>query len=183
MPFLWSSSGSLGFSEAWPQPAHTAWKESQHVTSNDRRIWNHVTDQRGVWLYLDRNPFSNVQNELHVSIVVVVGTSWHRHIVIGHFNILCRGGKHKKWVSLAAWQPVVCLRVFCIKSVDYLWWYFNSIEEVKTMKVQDAHLHWPSGPLGWPWQRIGLPSRYETSRRPSGEWSACIWLLQCHCWQ
>ena len=22
---LWSSSGSLGFSEAWPHPAHTAW--------------------------------------------------------------------------------------------------------------------------------------------------------------
>ena len=24
MPFLCSSSGNLGFSEAWPQPAHTA---------------------------------------------------------------------------------------------------------------------------------------------------------------
>lgn len=178
MPFLWSSSGSLGFSEAWPQPAQTAWKESHHVPSNDQLIGNRVVNQSGVLLYLDRNPFSNVQNELHVSVVVVVGTSWHRHIVIRHFNILCKGGKQIQLVSLAAWQPVVCLRV-----VDNLWWYFNSIKEVKTTKVRDAHLHWPSGPLGWPWQQIGLPFRYETSRRPIGGWSACIWLLRCHCWQ
>jgi hypothetical protein len=25
--FLWSKSGSLGFSEAWPQPAQTAYKK------------------------------------------------------------------------------------------------------------------------------------------------------------
>lgn len=31
MPFLCSSSGSFGFSEAWPHPAHTACGEEQRV--------------------------------------------------------------------------------------------------------------------------------------------------------
>lgn len=39
--------------------------------------------------YLNRYAFGNVQNELDIGIVVVISPSWHRHVMIGHFDVLC----------------------------------------------------------------------------------------------
>lgn len=45
--------------------------------------------------YLDWDPFGNVHDQLHVGVVVVVGPSRDRHVVICHLDVLC---KTARWV-------------------------------------------------------------------------------------
>lgn len=56
-------------------------------------------DILSVWWYLNRYAFSNVQNEFHIGIVVVVGPSRHRHVMICHFDVLCERHKHRELIS------------------------------------------------------------------------------------
>lgn len=39
IPALFNSSGNLGFSEAWPHPAHTAYKQ-RDITCHNSHIFN-----------------------------------------------------------------------------------------------------------------------------------------------
>lgn len=57
-----------------------------------------VIDILRVWLYLNRYAFSNVENELNIGIVVVVSPSWHRHVMICHFDVLFETQKHRKLI-------------------------------------------------------------------------------------
>lgn len=63
MPFLCSRSGSFGFSEAWPHPAHTAWKGGSggrvshvcHMTHLDICCYcvNYITQDDWMWKQLN----------------------------------------------------------------------------------------------------------------------------------
>lgn len=46
--------------------------------------------------YLNRYAFSYVQDELHIGIVVVICPSWHRHVMIGHLDVLCERQSDRK---------------------------------------------------------------------------------------
>lgn len=43
--------------------------------------------------HLHWNAFCNIENEFHICIVVVVWSSWNWHVVICHFNVLCKCNK------------------------------------------------------------------------------------------
>lgn len=112
-----------------------------------------ILDILSVWWYLNRYAFSNVQNEFHIGIVVVVGPSWHRHVMICHFDVLCERHKHRTYFSPnnhAAFASTIFLAVFRIIE-DYIWTHCKRASEHKlssnSYRVK-AHLHWPSGPLG-----------------------------------
>lgn len=125
MPFLWSSSGSLGFSEAWPHPAHTACKNRENdneYSINDTSVnyCGKTIDIVSVRSYLNRYAFSNVQNELDIGVVVVISSSRHRHVMICHFDVLWERQNHRKplcfspccWshiYKIPHWVPVHCL--------------------------------------------------------------------------
>lgn len=87
-----------------------------------------ILDILSVWWYLNRYAFSNVQNEFHIGIVVVVGPSWHRHVMICHFDVLCERHKHRELIF-----P-------CKRALEHK--LSSNSYRVK------AHLRWPSGPLG-----------------------------------
>lgn len=57
-----------------------------------------ILDILNVWWYLNRYAFSNVQDEFHIGIVVVVGPSWHRYVMICHFDVLCERHKHRELI-------------------------------------------------------------------------------------
>lgn len=185
MPFLWSSSGSLGFSEAWPHPAHTACEDQEtagfKVNAAAISYCGKTTDIRSVWAYLNGYPFSNIQNELNIGIVVIISPSWHRHVMICHFDVLCKKGRTTDFflgevffLTCSASKLIHQRRCSCPLGRGF------TRSETSLLK---AHLHWPLGPPGSPSQQSGLPFRCETSHRPIGGWSACIWLLRCHCWR
>lgn len=172
------SSGSLGFSEAWPQPAHTACKHrdmwikifllespSHHtskalhsVTSDpDFRVLENLEplslpNYRSELLqitehhshcgqteaphptYLHRDSLGNVHNQFHIGIIVIVGPSWDRNILICHLDILwnqMRKGK-KKWeaevhcmTAYGHWkdnqEDSVATRYTCVWSFEDNW--------------------------------------------------------------
>lgn len=73
IPFLWRSSGSFGFSEAWPQPAQTACRTTQHnslfvITKQAReqkykacryfQIFILSTEQKTAWQHPQARPSS-----------------------------------------------------------------------------------------------------------------------------
>ena len=89
MLFLINSSGSLGFSEAWPQPAQTActWSERERKEKPIRFYNTHYSKCYEVFLWY-LHTLCNVQNKLNISIIIVVGSTRDWHVVVSHFDIL-----------------------------------------------------------------------------------------------
>lgn len=58
-----------------------------------------TTDILSLWWYLDWDAFSDVQNKLHIGVVVVVSPSWHRHVMICHFDVLWENKQESPFFS------------------------------------------------------------------------------------
>jgi hypothetical protein len=89
IPFLAKSSGSFGFSDAWPQPAQTAEKRTLVSFQKFLRIYFNKTPQTPIEI-ISRNiiliqfdvstfdvvSFCDADNQIDVGVVVVVGTAF-----------------------------------------------------------------------------------------------------------
>lgn len=62
--------------------------------TNDKVIIKTI-DISGTWWHLNRYALGNVQDELHIGVVVVVSPSWHRYVVICHFDVLCKSNRNQ----------------------------------------------------------------------------------------
>lgn len=87
-PGVW---GSLRHDPTQPtQPVRNTKTKGHNTQSTIKWLTNvaETTDILSVWWYLDWDAFSDVQNKLHIGVVVVVSPSWHRHVMICHFDVL-----------------------------------------------------------------------------------------------
>lgn len=73
-----------------PDPQHTGTSPPLGVSPLPSNCpWQRGGRQRNGH-YLDWDPFGNIHYQLHIGIVVVVGPSRDRHIVICHLDVLCK---------------------------------------------------------------------------------------------
>ena len=76
-------SGSFGFSEAWPLQTKTG----QSRAFRARVMFQNVLPSGPNGMNV--HPLSNIHNQLHVGVVVVVGPAGNLDVVVCHANIVC----------------------------------------------------------------------------------------------
>lgn len=84
-----SDSGSFGFSEAWPLFAESGQYSSEQDLAGS--YFNGNPDIPACPNCVDVHPLSNIHDQLHIGVVVVVGAAGHFNVVVCHSDVVCVG--------------------------------------------------------------------------------------------
>lgn len=84
-----SDSGSFGFSEAWPLCAEIGQFSSKQSPADGDFDGN--LDVPSCPNRVDVHPLSNIHDQLHIGVVVVIGAAGHLNVVICHSDVVCVG--------------------------------------------------------------------------------------------